>query len=175
MLTLPVHSQPQHWPWGAGCIFCCENCLVHCRLLVASWPLPTPCHSTHTSPSSAVITTCVSRHGQCPLGSKIHPLDWEPLLQTYTKNFFFNQSFFFYIKKTILNLNLNWISPYICSKSTQKTYCVSTTYQPRLDFFFFCSIKNNQWVYGWVFTGREMFGLSPLFPSSFLPHWWLRG
>ena len=123
---MPVHSQPQHWPWGAGCIFCCENCLVHCRLLVASWPLPTPCHSTHTSPSSAVITTCVSRHGQCPLGSKIHPLDWEPLLQTYTKNFFLIRVFFFYIKKTILNLNLNWISPYICSKSTKKTYCVST-------------------------------------------------
>ena len=102
MLTLLVHSQPQHCGHaGPGTFFVVRTvlCIVHC--LVVSWPLPTPCHSTHTSPPSAVITTCVSRHGQCPLGSKIFP---HSQLRTttpdiYKKLFFLIRVFFFTLKK----------------------------------------------------------------------------
>ena len=110
MLTLPVHSQPQHCGHaGPGTFFVVRTvlCIVDC--LVASWSLPTPCHSTHTPPPSAVITTCVSRHGQCPLGSKIPPYSSieNHFSRHIQKTFFLIRVFFLTLKKTILNLNLN--------------------------------------------------------------------
>ena len=69
LLLVLVLSQPRHCcHQGPDTLFVAGTVL--CIILASTYSMPV---APNTTPPSVVTTTSVSRQGQCPLGSKIHP------------------------------------------------------------------------------------------------------